>query len=255
MNHPSRSHPAWNKGIDHLSLEAKKCIGEATKKRCSLGLHPKGMLGKRHSIETINKIKSWRPSVEQNKNKSHPKDTHPKWLGEDIIYTCPTCDKKINIRPNAKVKFCSRRCIRKLNPNKGTIRIPYPKCYHCDVNCKVRSAKTCNKCKAINRTGEKSNFWKGGITPISKKLRVCQKYKQWRLSVYERDNFTCQLCKKRGVLFQADHFPVTFSELLKTNNIDSLKRGLECNKLWDISNGRTLCIPCHKSTSTYLKRS
>jgi hypothetical protein len=40
--------------------------------------------------------------------------------------------------------------------------------------------------------GEKSHFWKGGITPKNIAIRMSTEYKLWRKAVFERDNFTCQ---------------------------------------------------------------
>lgn len=48
--------PAWNRGIDHLSPEAKKRIGKAMKKRLAEKGHPKGMLGKLHTQEKRDQI-------------------------------------------------------------------------------------------------------------------------------------------------------------------------------------------------------
>src|SRR3990167_2249027 len=54
-------------------------------------------------------------------------------------------------------------------------------------------------------SGEKSNLWKGGITPINAMIRSSTEYKLWRKSVFERDNYTCQWCgQKRGEL-HVDH--------------------------------------------------
>jgi hypothetical protein len=61
--------------------------------------------------------------------------------------------------------------------------------------------------------------------------RRCAEYKAWRKSVFERDNYTCQMCGARGVKLNAHHiFPYAhFPE-----------------KRYDIKNGITLCIPCHQ---------
>lgn len=97
--------------------------------------------------------------------------------------------------------------------------------------------------------GEKHPNWKGGITPLNKKLRNEEKYKQWRSQVFERDNWTCVWCGKKGNL-EADHIK-PLSLLLKQNNIKIIEEAIQCKELWDINNGRTLCKDCHKETKTY----
>jgi hypothetical protein len=83
---------------------------------------------------------------------------------------------------------------------------------------------------------ENHHFWKGGITPENLKIRNSTEYKRWRKSVFERDNYTCQFCGVRGVIIQADHIkPFAYFPELR----------------FELSNGRTLCVPCHKTTDTY----
>ena len=85
--------------------------------------------------------------------------------------------------------------------------------------------------------GEKSHFWKGGITPINSVIRSSLEYKLWREAVFKRDNYTCIWCgDKRGGKLNADHIKpfALFPELR-----------------FALDNGRTLCEPCHKKTDTY----
>ena len=65
---------------------------------------------------------------------------------------------------------------------------------------------------------------------------MSRKYKNWRESVFKRDNYTCTWCdQKRGYL-EADHIkPFAYFPKLR----------------FEINNGRTLCRECHKSTDTY----
>ncbi len=88
---------------------------------------------------------------------------------------------------------------------------------------------------SISRMGAKSTFWKGGLTEKAKLIRSSAEYKQWRTSVFLRDEYKCIQCGTGGRI-EADHIkPFSlFPELV-----------------FDISNGRTLCKPCHKETPTY----
>ena len=82
------------------------------------------------------------------------------------------------------------------------------------------------------RAGELNNKWKGGITSENDKIRKSDEYKNWRKSVYLRDNFICQGCKKVGGRIHAHHIN-PFSKFPKLR--------------FDINNGITLCFNCHKA--------
>ena len=93
-------------------------------------------------------------------------------------------------------------------------------------------------------SGENNPWWKGGITPINKRIRGSLEYKIWRRSVFERDNYTCVWCgarsgKRKAVILHADHIkPFALYPELR----------------FAIDNGRTLCVDCHRKTDTYKKR-
>lgn len=85
-------------------------------------------------------------------------------------------------------------------------------------------------------SGENNCNWKGGVTPLYKKIRKSREYKEWRKAVFERDDYTCQECGDRGIEIQADH----------------IKRFSDFPELrFELSNGRTLCIECHRETETW----
>jgi predicted restriction endonuclease len=75
--------------------------------------------------------------------------------------------------------------------------------------------------------------WQGGKTQKGIIFRNRIEYKEWRKAVFERDNYTCQFCGKHGGSLQADHIkPFALFPDLRL----------------ELSNGRTLCIPCHRTT-------
>lgn len=89
-----------------------------------------------------------------------------------------------------------------------------------------------SRVKKFKRTFDK----KGRTTEPNRLARTQNDYKEWRTSVFERDNYTCVLCGDRGVILNADHIkPFAYYPESRL----------------DIDNGRTLCVPCHKTTDTY----
>lgn len=101
--------------------------------------------------------------------------------------------------------------------------------------------------------------WQGGKTErfraLRNAIRALPEYAAWRNAVFTRDNFACVKCRARSeasatVELNADHIK-PFTSILFEHAIDSLEKALACSELWDITNGRTLCLPCHKSTPTY----
>ncbi len=87
--------------------------------------------------------------------------------------------------------------------------------------------------------GEKNSNWKGGITPWLRKIRNTPEYKEWRIKIFSRDNWTCQGCQKRGIYLEAHHIKniASFPELV-----------------YELENGVTLCLDCHKIADKYRKK-
>jgi hypothetical protein len=100
-----------------------------------------------------------------------------------------------------------------------------------------RKWKTESRIKAsMAKKGNRTNFWKGGVCEMNKKIRRSVEYRLWRESVFARDNYTCRFCGQIGGKLNADH----------------IKRFADYPELrFAIDNGRTLCVDCHKKTDTF----
>ncbi len=125
--------------------------------------------------------------------------------------------------------------------------------------CIFVGARKCESCSAFNRkvvvypkwkmTLCQKHYWHmrlygkilwGDIkpyrTPAVKRLKASKEAQDWRKSVFERDDYTCQTCGERGGKLEAHHIkPFAYFPKLR----------------WIISNGLTLCVPCHRKTETW----
>lgn len=111
-------------------------------------------------------------------------------------------------------------------------------------------SKETRKKMSDSRRGEKSYNWKGGMSSLVKSIRQTYLYRQWRSDCFTRDDFTCQHCQKRGYVLQVDHIkPLGF--IIAENGIKNIQHALCCEELWNINNGRTLCLDCHRKTDTW----
>lgn len=133
------------------------------------------------------------------------------------FFNCLKCNTVFWRRPSSikkgQCKFCSKKCYQ--------------------IYQKGISKNTGFKLRPL--TGELNKNWKGGITPESIKIRNSKQYKGWRLSVFKRDDFTCQECYARcgngkNVYLEAHHIkPFATHKNLR----------------FDLTNGITLCKKCH----------
>lgn len=177
---------------------------------------------------------------------------------------CLVCNSIFN-KPKTKskkewklMKYCSQKCyhISRFGISNiwTKVGIESKKCVICNELFFRRNVwsprywsirKYCTKdCAFSNRKKEFAPNWKGGLTPANEAVRNSGEYKLWRKSIFERDNYTCQFCgiktKKglgRTVVLHADH--------IKPFSLFPEFR-------FDMNNGRTLCVDCHKATPTFL---
>lgn len=144
-------------------------------------------------------------------------------------------DKRSLRKKNISLKNCET-CLMVIprNTKKGQNRIvpyQYIKARFCSKKCKgVRHAEIMK--------GTKNPNFKHGLSTLNEIARGSERYKKWRKSVFERDMWTCVLCEYKGRQINADH--------IKPFAIYPELRYLT-------SNGRTLCISCHKKTDSFRK--
>lgn len=174
--------------------------------------------------------------------------------------TCKVCSKVFYSKhwKSRDVKYCSVKCF-------GTtlkVEIPCKQCgnlidgkggavngrMYCSSLCRTnsrRGTKLTAEHKLALSQGRKnspkcrgSNLynWKGGQSNPNIIARGSAEIKKWREAVYARDGYTCQICGVKGGKLNADHIkPFAYYKDLR----------------YDINNGRTLCVDCHKKTDTF----
>jgi 5-methylcytosine-specific restriction endonuclease McrA len=163
-----------------------------------------------------------------------------------IKVECPQCKRTIERTPSrlkhCKRNYCSLQCKSQFESNESTI---IKSCKVCGKEFKVRQSETrkfstCSKnCQRISRKDSSNPNWRGGKTEERQKLMSQIEYKEWRESIYNRDNYTCQMCGTRGGPLEADHIKPWF---------------LYPEFRYDLTNGRTLCRSCHRSLTKEIWR-
>ena len=79
-------------------------------------------------------------------------------------------------------------------------------------------------------SGSNNHNWNGGKSHYRTIIKNLYSYREWRKKVFERDNYTCQICGKRGGNLHAHHI-----EAFAKNK----------NKWFSLENGLTLCKEDH----------
>lgn len=156
--------------------------------------------------------------------------------GKAISYLatyCQSCSKKGSKNTFYK-KHHTEETIKKLSgKNNYAYNGGKPHCKTCGKLLGNYGSTYCKSCKQL---GEKNNFWKGGITPEHRAVRMSAKYKEWRIAVFTRDNWTCNVCEQVGGRLEAHHNK-SFTDYPELR--------------FNVDNGITLCKDCHKLTDDY----
>lgn len=163
-------------------------------------------------------------------------------LSKPMEKTCKQCNKIFQKPYNcskkswAKYVHCSKECSLKACPPKIILT-----CLECEGLFQVKNYRknTAHFCSVQCSWQYRDE----GKRTEDKKIRQSWAYKSWRTLVFERDNYTCVQCgdcnqtgRGKSVKLHADHIkPFALYPELR----------------FEISNGRTLCVPCHLKTGTY----
>lgn len=125
------------------------------------------------------------------------------WCNECLTKICEYCGKPYRLRSKTHIN----------------------RSHYCSVECRQNDWK-------IKMIGENSPNYKGGICKERHLAMSRQDYKDWRKAVFERDNYTCQVCG---------------SKVSNTLNAHHIKPYKDYPKLrLDVNNGITVCKKCHR---------
>ena len=156
------------------------------------------------------------------------------------IRKCLTCSADMRITPGRSKtqKYCSREC------QHGAENIGLLKAYCVDCGKELSKVKY-TRCRSCANSGKNSSSWKDGATDkFQNKVRKGIVGKRWRQNVVSRDYYECQKCGSQTNI--EAHHRMAFIDIIKKYNITGIDEALECDALWDLKNGITLCEECHK---------
>ena len=88
--------------------------------------------------------------------------------------------------------------------------------------------------------------WRGGPKKLNRIIRNSVEYNKWRKEILTRDGFSCIDCKRVGGYLHSHHI-IHLADIISNNNIKTMEEARNCQELWDISNGITLCETCHQT--------
>lgn len=156
---------------------------------------------------------------------------------------CPMCNgEKISKRQSKSTieevkKICDEKGYTLLTDHISNCddRIEYICNKHKDYGAQKTSLyglrKYSNNCRMCRIPKNENHWhWNGGISSDRDRIKNTPQYKKWIKDVFERDDYTCQCCGKKGTYLEAHHL-YNFSEYPELR--------------MDVDNGITLCHECH----------
>jgi predicted DNA-binding protein YlxM (UPF0122 family) len=141
-----------------------------------------------------------------------------------------------------------------------------PRCISCGKELSNYGRTRCRECFGKTEIGKGNPNYKDGSSSLYYLIRGLKNSDNWRISVFERDNYTCQVCGDNvGGNLEAHHiksfnkiflkFLKEYDQFSKIEDKETLVRlAIKYEPFCDISNGQTLCVDCHKKTNSYGKQ-
>src|SRR3972149_6646201 len=141
--------------------------------------------------------------------KSFKKENSPHWIGGmQRTKNCLLCNKEIRNVPKKEITT-----LKKLYPNVVfTCRAigSFQKQKFC--------SSECSETGRIYKKGSEHGNWTGGRSTLRQLVSATYKHKVWHETVFIRDNYTCQICRKHGGYLEVDYFPKSFIEIIRECN-------------------------------------
>lgn len=152
---------------------------------------------------------------------------------QGISLCCAFCGKKFYVPPSRinTGRYCSNICKYKMmsKRQKGKPSNNYLGGWNKGIKMSPLSKETIEK---RIRTIKENKMKNGYKTTQSHRIRISKKFSDWKDFVFKRDDYTCQLCQKRGGIE------------LNAHHIEYFHKYPELR--FDVNNGITLCVECHK---------
>ncbi len=103
------------------------------------------------------------------------------------------------------------------------------------------------ECREVLRAEWCQSREKTGLTPLLEQIRSSRQYILWREFILERDGEKCQNCNSTKEV--CVHHIVPLVEIVRKEHVITMDEARVCEKLWNPTNGITLCKECHRSVA------
>ena len=184
--------------------------------------------------------KSW-SSAKFCSHKCYSKSLIGQDRGGRIKLECEWCKKTYHqwkhIIERQGSRFCSQGCARKGKRKRKKTYLICKYCKNSFYSGHLKSKFCSRKCyySFYKKYPEKHKRWKGGKSSEYVKFINTKPYKQWRKSIFERDNYICQICGfKNG---SGEHRDLHPHHLVSASKYPEFRLCLD--------NGLTVCYKCH----------